>query len=91
MLSPDQSIKYHTAPNLSLAFEDIEVDSSATAAVKKMEGNFFNADLGYSLTLDKRNQRFKPTQGHRTTFTQSLPLVQDSSSIMNGLEEIEPA
>ena len=38
------------------------------------------------MSLDKRNQRFRPTQGYRTSFTQSLPLVQDSSSIMNGLD-----
>ena len=51
-----------------------------------MKGNFFNVDLGYAVTLDKRNQSFKPTEGHRTSFTQSIPLVQDSSSIMNGLD-----
>ena len=51
-----------------------------------MEGSFFNTDLNYGLTLDKRNQRYKPTQGYITTFSQSLPLVMDSSSIMNGLD-----
>ena len=51
-----------------------------------MDGNFFNADLSYGITYDKRNQVFKPTEGFKTTFRQSLPIVQDSSSIMNGLE-----
>ena len=51
-----------------------------------MEGNFFNADFGYALTLDERNQAYKPTQGHKITFRQSLPIIQDSSSIMNGLD-----
>jgi len=74
------------APDISIAWEDIEVDDSASTAVKKMEGNFFNADLGYSLTLDKRDQSFRPTQGYRTTFKQAIPLVQDSSSILNGLD-----
>ena len=74
------------SPKLTIAFEDIEVDTDASTAVKNMEGSFFNTDFGYSLTLDKRNQRFKPTQGYKTTFSQSLPLVQDSSSIMNGLD-----
>ena len=74
------------SPEIISAFEDIEVDSTATTAVKNMEGNFFNTDLGYAITLDKRNQRFKPTQGYITTFRQSLPLIQDSSSIMNGLD-----
>ena len=74
------------SPEISIALEDIEVDEDATAAVKKMEGNFFNADLAYAISLDKRNQRFRPTQGYKTTFRQSLPLIQDSSSILNGIE-----
>ena len=36
--------------------------------------------------MDKRDQVFKPTQGYRATFFQSLPLIQDSSSIQNGLD-----
>jgi len=74
------------SPEISIAFEDIEVDEDATAAVKKMEGNFFNADLAYAISLDKRNQKFRPTQGYKTTFRQSLPLIQDSSSILNGID-----
>jgi len=74
------------SPNLSIAFEEIEVDESASSAIKKMEGNFFNSDLGYSISLDKRDQSFKPTRGYKTTFRQSLPLIQDSSSILNGLD-----
>ena len=74
------------APKITVSLEDIEVNEDASSAIKKMEGNFFNADLGYSVTLDKRNQAFKPTQGHKTTFRQSLPLVQDSSSLLNGLD-----
>ena len=51
-----------------------------------MDGTFLNADLGYTITLDKRNQSFKPTQGYRTSFIQTLPIIQDSSSILNGLD-----
>jgi len=74
------------SPEINIVFEDIEVDSSASSAIKKMEGNFFNTDLGYAISFDKRNQTFKPTKGHKVTFRQMLPLVQDSSSIMNGLD-----
>ena len=51
-----------------------------------MEGSFFNTDFTYGLTSDKRNQVFKPTEGYRASFTQSLPIIQDSSSISNGLD-----
>ena len=51
-----------------------------------MEGNFFNLDFGYGLILDKRDQGYKPTEGYITSFAQSLPLVQDSSSISNNFD-----
>ena len=50
-----------------------------------MEGDFFNIDFTYGLTLDKRDQSWKPTEGYKTTFVQALPIIQDSSAIENGL------
>ena len=80
----EQYEDFYVSPTFTVEFEDIEVDSTASSSIKKMEGNFFNADLGYALTLDKRNQSFKPTQGYISSFSQSLPIIQDSSSISNG-------
>ena len=73
-------------PEINVQFEDIEVDASASTAIKDMEGNFFNVDFTYGLILDKRNQSFKPTEGYRTSFLQSLPIIQNSSAISNGLD-----
>ncbi len=74
------------APNLSFSYEDIEAESTASAQMKKMEGDFTNVDFFYSIILDKRNQPFQTTKGYRTKFTQSLPLVWDTSSVMNGFD-----
>jgi len=82
----EQYENFFVSPNLAFAFEDIEVDSTASTAVKNMEGNFFNIDLGYRLVKDDRNQKFKPTRGKKIAFKQSLPIIQDSSSILNGLD-----
>jgi len=73
------------SPRLTTSYEVLETDSTASATLKKMDGTFFNTDLSYGITLDKRNQVFQPTDGYITRFSQSLPLIQDSSSIMNGL------
>ena len=43
-------------------------------------------DFTYGLTLDKRDMAFRPTEGYRATFRQSFPVIQDSSSFMNGLD-----
>ena len=43
-------------------------------------------DFLYGITVDKRNQTFQTTEGYRAKFIQSIPLVMDSSSILNGLD-----
>ncbi len=73
------------SPGISASWEDIEAESSASDSIKKMEGNYFNSDFTYGITLDKRNQVFEPTEGYVTRFNQSLPIIQDSSSIMNNI------
>jgi|TARA_Y100000310_G_scaffold114394_1_gene112886 outer membrane protein insertion porin family len=73
------------SPTISAKFEKIDVQSSASDKIKKMEGNYKNVDFNYSITLDKRDQRFETTSGHKISFVQSLPIVRDSSSILNGL------
>jgi len=82
----EQYEDFFIAPDLSVSWEEIKVEDSASSSFKKMKGNFFNADLGYRIISDKRNQSFKPTEGHIIAFKQSLPIVQDSSSILNGVD-----
>ena len=73
------------APQVIAKFEKISVQSSASDQIKKMAGNYKNVDFNYVVTVDERDQRFQPTSGHRISFIQTLPLVQDRSSILNGL------
>ena len=69
------------------SIEDIEITSNtATASIKKMAGQFENIDLNYSLTKDKRDQRFQPTSGYWAKFSQTLPILVDSSAIINGVD-----
>ena len=74
------------SPKIIISHEEVEADSSASTSIKKMEGTYFNADFEYGITLDKRNQTFKPTEGYRTKFSQVLPIIQDSSSLLNAVE-----
>jgi len=73
------------SPSFSTTYEKISAESTASDQIKKMDGTFFNADFGYGIRLDKRNQVFRPTDGYVTRFSQTLPILQDSSSISNGL------
>ncbi len=74
------------SPAFDLSFEEIDVESSASSQLQKMDGNYTNLDFSYGIVWDKRNQVFQPTAGYRTKFSQSLPLIQDSSAIVNGID-----
>ena len=74
------------SPELTASYEEIEAEADASTQIKKMEGNFTNLDFYYGIALDKRDQTFQPTEGYRIKFVQSLPIIRDSSSIMNGFD-----
>ena len=82
----EQFDNLYFSPSLSLSSENIETDSSASAAYKKQEGSYFETVFGYGLTLDKRNKRFQPSSGYISKFTQFLPLVSDDGTIINGYQ-----
>ena len=71
------------SPSLEILHENIETDSTASEQLKKQDGNYFNTDFTYGVTLDKRNLTFNPTDGYQVSFFQSIPLVQDKSSLRN--------
>jgi len=75
----------YISPAISIASETIRAESTASSNIKKMDGSYLNSDFVYGVTLDKRNQVFQPTEGYRLNFNQSIPLIQDSSSISNGI------
>ena len=73
------------SPSIDILHENIETESSASDRLKKMDGDYFNSNFTYGITIDKRNQSWQPTEGYKASFFQSLPLIQDSSSIFNTL------
>ena len=79
----EQYENVYISPTLAINHEDIEAEGTASDSIKKMDGTYLNSDFTYGITLDKRNQSWQPTEGYLTSFYQSLPLIQDSSSIIN--------
>ena len=74
------------SPSLLISSETIDTENSASSSIKKMEGSFNNIDFMYGVVLDKRNQTFQPTDGYRAKFTQLIPIVQDTSHLLNGFD-----
>ena len=73
-------------PTFRTVYEELTTNSSASANLKKQEGTYFTTDIGYSLDLDKRNQRFQTTDGFQSKFTQKIPLISESNTLLNGYQ-----
>ncbi len=69
--------------DLSNYYEKLETSSSASAIKKKQEGDYFENLISYSLTLNKLDQNFQPTDGYISKFSQTLPIYSDDLSIEN--------
>ncbi len=78
---------FFISPRLELNNEKIETSSSASSLLKKQEGSYFDITGSYFLSYDKRNQRFEPSDGFISTFSQQIPLTFDESqTLINGYE-----
>ncbi len=75
------------SPRLELNNEKIETSSSASSLLKKQEGSYFDVTGSYVLSYDKRNQKFEPSDGFISRFSQQLPFsFNESQTIINGYE-----
>ena len=64
-------------------FEKIETDSTASARQKKQKGNYFDSFVKLDFDLDKRNQKFRTTDGYFSNYSLSLPVISDTNTITN--------
>ncbi len=75
------------SPRLELNNEKIETSSSASSLLRKQEGSYFDVTGSYVLSYDKRNQRFEPSDGFISKFSQEIPFTyNESQTIVNGYE-----
>ena len=73
-------------PELSVAYERLKTTSSASAALKKQKGNYFDTYFNYSIDHDLRNNKYRPTEGFRNNFYQELPVASSNYEIVNSFE-----
>ena len=74
------------SPTFSIGNESLTTNSSASANLKKQEGSYFDTNVFYTLSYDRRNQAYRPTSGFLSRFIQNIPLVSQSYSLLNGYE-----
>ncbi len=71
------------SPGLSLTYDDLTTDSTASTLLKSQSGSATDLMFDYSLSTDKRDRRFMPTNGYLTSFFQELPVYADQPYLKN--------
>ena len=81
------SFEYLKDFNLGLStstfIEKIETDSTASTRQKAQKGNYLDTFVKFNFDLDKRNQKFKTSDGYRSSYNLSLPIVSDTNTLTN--------
>ena len=73
-------------PQFSTYYEHLTTDATASANLTKQAGNYFETAFSYNIDYDKRNQTWQTSEGFRSKFTQSIPLVSDNWAMLNGYD-----
>ena len=66
--------------------EKLDTDNTASASMKKQEGSYFDTFFNHTFSYDKRNQRYKTSDGYISRFTQNIPLISESYTLTNSYD-----
>ena len=64
-------------------YEKIETNSSASTRQKSQAGNYWDTFLNLNLDYDKRDQKFRPTDGFKSFYSVNLPIISENNSLTN--------
>ena len=79
----EQYRNIYVSPLISLSYDDLKVESTASDSLKKQKGAFTDLSFEYGVSLDNRNRVYAPTDGYISSFSQVLPVYSDSPYIKN--------
>ena len=71
---------------VSTYIEKLDTDKKASASIKKQEGSYFDTYFNQTFSYDKRNQKYKTSNGYISRFTQNIPLISDTYTLTNGYD-----
>ena len=79
----EQYDDFYVNLDISAYYEKLETTSTASAQKRKQEGDYLENLFSYNLTLNKLDQNYQPTDGHKLSFNQVLPIYSDDLSVEN--------
>jgi outer membrane protein insertion porin family len=71
---------------ISTYVEKLDTDSTASASLKKQEGSYFDTFFNHTFSYDKRDQRYKTSDGYISRFTQNIPLISENYTLTNAYD-----
>ena len=66
--------------------EKIETDSTASTRQKSQEGNYFDTFIALNFDYDKRNQRFRTSDGFRSNYAIDIPIISENNTLTNAYD-----
>ena len=82
----EQRENFYFSPSLTLEYETLETSSTASANLKKQEGDYYNINFEYGLFYDQRDQMYAPTEGYYSNFRQEIPVYSNSYFLVNSYD-----
>ena len=79
--------EYYRDLDLSLStssfYEKIETNDTASTRQKSQEGDYWDTFARLNFDYDKRNQKFKPSEGFRSTYSIQMPVISENNTLTN--------
>ena len=64
-------------------YEKIETNSSASTRQRSQAGNYWDTFFNLNLNYDKRNQKYRTTDGFLSSYSVNLPIISENNSLTN--------
>ena len=64
-------------------YQNIETDSTASSLQQKQKGDYWDSFLNLDFIYDKRNQKFKTSDGFKSAYSVELPMISDTNTLSN--------
>ena len=74
---------FNLGVSTSAFLEKISTSSAASARQRSQAGNYFDNYVNLSFDYDKRNQKYKTTDGFRSVYNLGLPIISDNNTMTN--------
>ena len=74
---------FYLGLSTSSFYEDIEAGSKASSLQKKQAGGYWDTFINLDLNQDKRNQKFKTSDGYISNYNVSVPIISDTNTMTN--------